>query len=142
MANVQVFAYKSVIGINAIEIDSNEENGYNVSDAIINDITQPGQLGCVADASKCDFSQEAIDLLKKVKPSRDAIGDVDIYKDSTGSVIFAWLGTPMHMIDTSDDVSGSRDYDISALDNVVVVPNNPPENFIVAVDELLSVEEA
>ena len=138
MANVQVFAHKGILGINALEIDTTEENGYKVSDALLNDITQPGQLGCVADGSKCDFSQEAIDLIKTVKPSHDCIGDIDIYKDASGNIVFCWLGAPTRLLTLSDDISASRDHDVSILDEVTIVPNNPPEGFIEAVDAMLA----
>lgn len=131
----QIFAHKGIIGICALTVDETEEKGYKLSEAIVNNIEEPGQLGCVCEADKCEFSQEAIDLLKTVKKSGDCIGEVDIYGDPN-KVIFNWLGGPTRMLDV-ETAEGSRDYNPSLYDHVTVVPNNPPQEFVDAVDSML-----
>lgn len=60
MKKTQIFAYKGVIGIDA-------------EDAELIAYPGNGNLGGVADASKCEFSQEAIDILKTIKRNRDVL---------------------------------------------------------------------
>lgn len=96
----QVFVYKGVLGI-----ESSPD-----AEGVINKPTEKGQLGFVCDASKVELQQEAVDWLKKVKPSSDCIGDVDVFKANSGMVIFAWLGGPSKVCMDHEKVEGSRDY--------------------------------
>lgn len=100
---------------------------------LLNDPSQPGQLGFVVLAKNVIMSREVLDALAKVKRSHDAIGDVDIFNSNAG-VIFSWLGGPLRMIDPTI-AEGSREYDVKLLENVVIIePNNPPQAFIDAVE--------
>ena len=116
---INVFYYKGIIGI---DCDPNSEGI----------IAKPGNgnLGVVCKADKVRFSKDAVDALKRVKRSHDAIGDVDIFSSNEGP-IFSWLGGYRRMI-KPDLVEGSRDYDaslITATDDVEI-----PEDFKAAVD--------
>ena len=117
----KVFAYKGYVGIlSSPEADLVAKPGN-------------GNIGCVADAANVEFSQDAIDLLKKVKRSSDDIGDVDVFKAGDGVVVFGWLGGYMKAF-KPEDVEGSSTYNPSLLvatENVEV-----PKGFIDFIDTL------
>lgn len=117
----QIFTHKGIIGI---------RSGIK-AEGLLNDPKKPGQLGFVVNAEFVDIQPEALELLKGVKKSCDAIGDIDVYQSSK-CVVIAWLGGPFKAFDPSE-VDGSREYDVSLLkpaDNVVTDPM-----FIKMVDE-------
>lgn len=118
-----VFAYKGIIGIKS-DVKS---------EGLINDPTQPGQLGFVLDASQVEFSPEAIEALKKIKRGHGSLGDVDCFKSDDGQIVFAFLGGPWAMFDPESGVEAARDTDFNLLtptDGVEI-----PEDFKKAVDE-------
>jgi hypothetical protein len=117
----QIFTHKGIIGIRS---DIKAEG-------LLNDPKKPGQLGFVVNAEFVDIQPEALELLKSVKKSCDAIGDIDVYQSSK-CIVIAWLGRPFKAFDPSE-VNGSCEYDASLLkpaDNVVTDPM-----FIKMVDE-------
>jgi hypothetical protein len=119
----QVFAYKGFVGIKS---DFKAEGLLNKPD-------QPGQLGFVVDAAFVDISPEALEILKKIPRSGDDIGEVDVFGDDKGKVIFCWLGGNMKVFSLSDKVDGSSTYDATLLKanpNVIVDPK-----FIAFVDK-------
>ena len=113
----QVFSHKGIIGI---------QSDYK-AEGLINDPTQPGQLGFVVDADQVEIQPEALELLKKVKRSGDDIGDVDVFSADGGKVVFAWLGGPMRAMDPNE-VEGSSTYDAGLLKSTEGV--TPPQDFI------------
>lgn len=118
----KVFDYKGFVGI---------QSAPN-AEGLLNDPMQPGQLGFVADASKCEFSQGAIDLLREIKKSHDDIGDVDVFQAGE-MVVFAWLGGPLKVLSPKWEVSGSSSYApelLTATDGV-----EPSDEFKQFVDE-------
>lgn len=120
-----MFAYKHFIGIKS---DLKAEG-------LLNDPSQPGQLGFVVKARSIEISKEAMELLKLIPKSGDCIGDIDIHESNAGP-IFNWLGGPWALLNTRSEISGSRDYDPSLLDGVVtIVKNNPPKDFIKVCDK-------
>lgn len=124
----QVFAYKNVIGIKS---DFKAEG-------LINDPTQVGQLGFILNMKDVEISQEAIDLLLKIKKSRDAIGDIMAWEaihDNRPIICFAFLGGPLRMI--TKDNEGDRDYNPSLFSkHALIVKNEPDIKFIEIVDNL------
>lgn len=123
----KVFSHRGIIGI---------QSSYT-ADGLLNDPTQPGQLGFVADASQVEIHPEALELLKKVKRSHDDIGDVDVFGASDGKVIFAWLGGPMRALNP-EEVEGSSSYDASLLKSTDGVET--PQDFINFVNSELDSE--
>lgn len=119
----QIFEYKGFIGIQSAPD----------AEGLLNDPTQPGQIGFVADASKCEFSQKAIDLLKEVKKSGDDLGDVDVFKASDDMVVFGWLGGPLKVLSPKWDVSGSSSYEPGLLKATEGV--EPSDSFKQFIDE-------
>jgi len=117
-----VFTYKGYIGI---ESDVKAEG-------LLNDPSQPGQLGFVVDANSVDIQPEALELLKAIKKGRDSLGDVDVFS-AGDKVIFGWLGGPLRLIDPKN-TTGSRDYNPSLLKSNSDVKT--PEDFIKAVDTM------
>jgi hypothetical protein len=99
----QVFAYKGLIGIKS---DIKAEG-------LLNNPLEKGQLGFIIKAEFVDIQLEALELLKTIPKSCDAIGDVDVEKYSNG-ISFSWLGGPMRLLDPKK-VSGSRYYDPSLI---------------------------
>ena len=119
----RVFAYKNFLGV---------QSSFT-SIGLLNKPGEPGQLGFVMDAKEVFFSLEAIELLKKVKRSRDAIGDVDVFQ-SDSRVVFAFLGGPLCMYDATQ-IEGSRSHDAGLLEGLVkIVQNLVPQSFIDAVE--------
>lgn len=121
----QVFAYKGFIGIKS---DVKAEG-------LLNNPMKPGQLGFIIKSECVDIQPKALDLLKTIPKSCDAIGDVDIEKYSDGRITFSWLGGPMQVLDPKQ-VSGSRDYDpslIAAKEGV-----ETPKDFIDYIDTRIS----
>lgn len=98
-------------------------------DGLLNDPTAPGQLGFVLDAKEVEASEEALEVLRKVKRSGDDIGEVDVYRQDNGKVILSWLGGPRRPINPEIH-TGSNSYDATLLDGVVtIIPNSPPDDF-------------
>ena len=100
----KVFTYKGYIGI-----ESNVK-----AEGLLNDPKKKGQLGFVVNAEFVDIQPKALTLLKKIKTSADDIGDVDVFKDSKGRVVFSWLCGPLKGFKPSG-VTGSNTYDASLL---------------------------
>jgi len=101
----QITEYRGIIVI---------ESDYK-TEGLINDPLQTGQLGFIVQADKIKFSQGAIDCLKKVQKSRDAIGEVMC--DNNGpdnTVLFSWLAGPKRFIEPGKH-KADRDYNPSLL---------------------------
>ena len=135
----KIFAYKGYIGISGWADNCPESIGENeeitlkhLSPALMNNPLEEGQLGFVCKIDKCSFSQEAIDLLKQIKPSNDDIGDVDILSSKEGPM-FCWLGGPMKILNLESE--GSRNYNPSLLPEASEV--EVPEAFKNHVDLLI-----
>jgi len=111
----EIFAYRGIIGISS-----------NVkAEGLINNPEAPGQMGFVVDATKINFTKEAIDLLKIVKKSDDDLGDIDSFR-AGDKKIFSWLGGPKRFIEP-ETITGSNDYDVSFLiahTEEIAVPND------------------
>lgn len=118
----QVFTHKGYVGIMS---DVQAEG-------LLNNPSQPGELGFVVDASFVDIQPEALELLKEIKKGRDSIGDVDVFQ-AGDKVIFGWLGGPLCLLDPKK-ASGSRDYNTSLLKSNPDV--KPPQDFIDVVEAL------
>jgi len=134
----KIFAYKGYIGINGWADNCPESIGENeeitlkhLTPALTNNPLEKGQLGFICKIDKCSFSQEAIDLLKQIKPSNDDIGDVDIFNSDKGPM-FCWLGGPMKVLHLA--LEGSKDYNPSLLPEASEV--EVPESFKNFVDSL------
>lgn len=113
----RIFAYRGYVGVSA-------------GDAFVNDPSAPGQLGCIVLIENVDISQEAYDLLQKVKRSRDSIGDVMCW-----GTTFAWMGQASRVIDVKK-AEGDRDYAPELLKGRIT-PVEPVKQFIKAIDEHL-----
>ena len=100
----KVFAYKGVIGIES-SVDA---------EGLLNKPLESGQLGFVLNSKCVDISKEALELLKKVKPSGDDIGDVDIFKADDNRIIFCWLGRNKKEF-KPEDATGSSEYNPSLI---------------------------
>lgn len=125
----KVFAHKGVLGI----LSDVKAEG------LFNDPTQRGQLGFVVDAAFVDVSPEALEILKGIPKSHDAIGDVDVYKADDGKVVFSWMGPDHYVLVPGSGASGSRTYDPSLITPVEGVEIDP--EFINMVDQFKAAEE-
>lgn len=119
----QVFTHKNYIGISS-DLEA---------EGLVNNPANPGELGFVVDAEFVDIQPEALELLKKIPKSRDAIGDIDVFKASDDKVIFSWMGGPLNAFNI-DEAEGSRDYDPSLLTANPDV--KPDESFVKFIDEI------
>lgn len=114
----------------------------SIEDEVATSIDRPGNFGQVImnTAKNVGISPEALELLKKIKPGRDSIGDVDWFSSDDGMDNFAWIGGPKAIKDTRDsDLAGSRDYRIR--ETFVSIPNESDPGAIAAIEEILKKEE-
>jgi hypothetical protein len=116
----KVFAYKGIVGI---------ESSYNAK-GLINDPSQPGQLGFVVDANFVDISKEALDILKTIKRSLDDMSDIDIFK-SKDAVCFCWVGGAKTAIDPERH-TGSNSYNAYLITKTCEI--EVPEDFKTFID--------
>lgn len=135
----KIFAYKDTLGFDGWKdgypqalADGESITKEHLSDALLNDPTQDGQLGFVCDISKCQITAEAIEILKNVPISHDDIGDVDLFKAGDVSVI-SWLGGAL-CAKRALHIEGSSSYDITLLPKSSEV--EVPQSFIDFVDNL------
>lgn len=103
----KIFEYKGHVGIQA-------------GDKFINDPDQPGQLGCLVDISEIEISKEAFDVLKTVKKSHDAIGDVMAF-----GTTFGWMGGYKYLLHPKAE--GDRDYEPSILESRITEVEIPDD---------------
>ena len=131
-AQVNIIGYKGKLFVNGfvggqpIPDDATDVTLQNLTPALENDPTQPEQLGFICDATKLSMNAEAKELLKTIRPSADAIGDVDMFM-SGDQAIFGWLGGPLTVFDPTT-AEGSRQYDTSVLDHIPVVEVEIPQD--------------
>ena len=93
------------------------------------------RFGCAIFDTKKNLgvSQEALDLLKIMKKSRDAIGDIQWFPSTEGKV-FGWLGGPL-VIKKAADRETCRDTEVFAED-CTIIPNDTPQAAIDAINAL------
>lgn len=85
-----------------------------------------GRIGCVLMDTRANLgvSQEALDLLKTIRTSRDAIGDV-MWFPAQDKFCFGWLGGPLSLKDPKR-CEGDRDYKVREGE-YTLIPNDVPE---------------
>jgi hypothetical protein len=111
----QVFEHKGIIGIKS---DFKAER-------LLNDPSQPNQIGFVVDAKFVDISPGALEILKTIPKSGDDIGDVDVFETVDNMIVFCWIGGQLKVINPKSNISGSSTYSphlLIANDNVVTDP--------------------
>jgi hypothetical protein len=96
-----------------------------------------GRIGCVVIDTKkyLDVSEEALALLGNIKRCGDDIGDVDWF-ESGDKKVFGWLGNEARIVKAAE-AEGSRTYKVYR-DDCTIVPNNPPEGAIAAIEKALT----
>jgi len=132
------YGYNGYIGCNGFsdkflnrtleEIEADGERDLDVSDlslACENNPLGPGQLGFVLDMDKCEFNQEAIDILLRVKKSSDDIGDVDFFRAGEKNIC-SWMGGPMTLVTSKAEGSSTYDYDL--IKSIVPVKLEIPQD--------------
>jgi hypothetical protein len=119
MKPTKIFAHKGYVGIEA-------------GDQFINDPTKPGQLGCVVDLKNVVISQEAYDIIKGVRKSQDAIGDVMCWQ-ADKQQCFGWMGGAKYLLHTKAEAD--RNYNPSLL-KPRIEKVDPPADFIAAIKNI------
>jgi len=140
------YGYRGYIGCDGFkvdfDIDSIEEGEMlkreQLSDALINNPLESGQLGFVMELDKCRFNHEAIEVLKKVSKSNDDLGEVDIFSSVDGPTI-GWLGGVLTLI--GPETTGSNSYEPELLDDVEPVDLDIPEALKDYIDTVLQMQE-
>ena len=96
----------------------------------------PGLVGSMLrnTAEHLGVSEEALAWLKKVRRSRDAIGEVDWFEAQKGIHCFGWLGGLRAIF--SDGAEGSRSYVVPEPGGYIVIPNDVPEGARKYIDKL------
>ena len=113
-----IFAYKGNV---AVEIDM--DNG-----KFINDLTQPGQLGCVIDSKEVEITQEAKDIIFKAKREGGSFSELMLteHADGSGSSIGV-LGFGKCFL--GKDFKIGRDCEKGVLEHLEVVDKEAPQDF-------------
>ena len=104
-------------------------------DTLATSLDNPNNLGqvIIGTDTLLGVSDEAIKLLKKIKPGRDAIGDVSWWTATENRSCFAWFGGPKQIIDVTDrDIVAARDYRVPD-GRYVTIPNEPDPAAIKAI---------
>jgi hypothetical protein len=112
-----VTAYKGIIVLQLLATASNEE--------VTTTLDNPGVFGQVIcnSATNVGISEEAIKLLKTIRPGGDSIGDVDWFRSDAKGDVFAWIGGPWAMINP-ETAEAARGY---AVRSYATVPNDVPD---------------
>lgn len=115
---VKVTGYKDMIVIEAQEPQKELEGWTPMG---------PGRVGSVLSktAGRLGVSDEAIALLKKVKRSHDAIGDVMWWPCVDGSFAFGWMGGFYAVFDPKT-AEGDRQFTVPDEGHYVPIPNDVP----------------
>jgi hypothetical protein len=130
MKPTNVFAYKGYIGIQC-EPDAT---------GMINDPTQPGQMGIVMDLSHMRFTTEAVELLKTLNKSRGSLGDIMCWKAGEQRC-FAWMGG-YYMMFKPENVEADRDYNPSLIPAELIDDTiEASDDFKEAVDDAIRVSD-
>ena len=124
--NARITAYLGVLVCETLATASNKDCALSIDN--------PGRIGQVFMNTKetLGVSEEAIELLKKIKIGRDSIGDVDWFESVQGDV-FGWLGGPKTIKDTADELETARGFRIRSY---VSVPNDVPADAKAAIDSM------
>lgn len=125
----KVFSHKGIVGISS----SFEAPG------LVNNPTDGKTIGFMVKASEIEMSQDALDSLKLLKRSESPTAEVDVFVSPIHGVVFCWAGGAIAMIDPYHSL-GAVTFDPSLLDKAVtIVENNPPFEFVRAVDRIVGV---
>lgn len=118
----KVFAHKGFIGI----LSDPKADGLVASPV-------SGSFGCVIEnaTENVEISEEALKALKTISKGRDSLGEIDVFGDAGGKIIFGWMGGFMSAFKATD-VQASREYDPSLL--VATEGVEAPQDFIDFVD--------
>ena len=120
----KIFEYKGYVGI---------ESHPNADGVIACPKKSNQNLGYVVKAKSVKISPSALIVLKTIKKSHDAIGDIDIFSSNEG-VIVSWIGGNKKLINPNIH-EGSSSYDASLIvntDKSIL----PPQDFIDYIDSL------
>lgn len=118
----QIFYYKGFVGI-ASSINA---------EGLLNNPTQPGQLGFIVDAEYVDIQPEALEEILKLKKSTDVIGEFDVTVEPNNKTLISWLGGPLRVLNfNNSDITGSRYLNTSTLkSNSKTMPSDDFKQFI------------
>lgn len=85
-------------------------------------------------------SREAYDEMKKLRPGRDAIGQLDCWETSgPGDWAFGFVGLRgLVKLDEVNHETTSRSWRLAPLDQFTIIENVSPEGAMLAIDEYLS----
>ena len=121
---VRLTAHRGVLVITTVDPDAPHPGWVPIG---------PGKIGCVLVDTRASLgaSAEAIEWLRGVPRSHDAIGDVDWLDYGAKSKVFSWLGGPLALKRRGAD--GSRNHTVYA-DDCVTIPNDVPDEARAAID--------
>jgi len=87
------------------------------------------RFGCVLlnTKNRLGVSNKAFQLMEKIRPNKDAIGDISWFKCSDGTYAFSWFGS-IHRVINPYTAEGSRYFRVSSIlkRNCIIIPNNVP----------------
>jgi hypothetical protein len=110
---VKVTEYKGFLVINTIKPE--KDNNFIP-------VTEPGRIGStIIETSKhLGMSKEAFAFLKKLRVSKDDVGDVDAWKTVDGTSCFSWMGPLKRLVGPDAELSSSGAADIDYIE----IPND------------------
>lgn len=119
----KIFEHKGMVGV---EIDM--ENG-----KFLNDITLPGQLGCVISPEEVAITESAKAIIKQAKREEGSFAELMLTKHTDGTSSIGVLGGGKVFL--GSDFTIGRDCDVSVLDEMSIIPENEtPEDFIIFIE--------
>lgn len=133
---------------NALKVKITAHNGFVIFEAI--NPAEPADYWVPKDPGKFEnvlmdtkthlgISDEALALLKGIKPGRDAIGDVMWFDTNEKKFCFGWFGQP-RWLGRAESMIGDRDYRVREGE-FIQIPNDVPEKVKSALDILDAKED-
>jgi len=122
---VKVTSHKDYVIIEPLQFNEEKDIFYPIG---------PGKVGSVLIGTKeyLGMSEEAVENLKRVKKSHDAIGDVQTFKSDKGDC-FSWMGGIYGLFNVTK-AEGDRDGIIDIAH--ITIPNDVPEEAMKAINKL------
>lgn len=78
-------------------------------------------------------SKEALEAMKKIRPGRDGLGDIDWFDSTHQKACFSWIGGPKDL-KKLDELETSRDWQVR---DCVEIPNDIPGGAKMAIEDMV-----
>lgn len=110
---------------------------YHTLESVAEEVTSPydsSSMGFViSDVGFVGVSNEAYELLKTIRPGRDSLGELDIFRGGPNGYVFGTLGGACGLFKATT-VETSRDYRVPYQNEFQLIANDVPEGAKEAID--------